>query len=165
MADRKLIVRAARSADCEAIHEMLGALAAYEKVPGANKATPDILRRDGFGPQPRFEAILAELGGEPIGFALWTSNYSTWEGRAGIFLEDIFVYDHVRGQGAGRALLARLARIARDRGLGRIDLNVLTWNPAREFYRRLGVDHLHDWVPYRVRGEALDRLAGEDGQR
>jgi GNAT superfamily N-acetyltransferase len=157
-----LTIRAARAEDCEAIHRMLGALAEYEKVPGANKATPDILRRDGFGPQPRFEAILAELDGEPVGFALWTSNYSTWEGRAGLFLEDIFVYDHVRGQGVGRALLARLAAIACQRGLGRIDLNVLSWNPARQFYQRLGVDHLDDWVPYRVRGSALQRLAEAD---
>ncbi len=158
----ELIVRAAQPADCEAIYQMLGALAEYERAPGANKATPDMLRRDGFGAQPKFEAMIAELDGQPIGFAIWTSNYSTWEGRAGIFLEDIFVHDHARGHGAGRAMLARLARIAADRGLGRIDLNVLTWNPARAFYEKLGVAHLDDWVPYRVRGETLIRLAAED---
>jgi GNAT superfamily N-acetyltransferase len=158
----KLVVRLAQPADCEALHGMLVALAEYERVPGANKATPETLRRDGFGERPKFEAIVAEQDGVAVGFALWTSNYSTWEGRAGIFLEDIFVYDRVRGQGVGRALLARLARLASERGLGRIDLNVLTWNPARRFYERLGVAHLDDWVPYRVRGEVLQRLAAED---
>jgi GNAT superfamily N-acetyltransferase len=157
-----LTIRPARAEDCEALYAMLGALAEYEKVPGANKATPDILRRDGFGERPKYEAMIAAVDGAPVGFALWTSNYSTWEGRAGIFLEDIFVYDHARKHGVGRALLARLARIARDRGLGRIDLNVLDWNPARKFYERLGVDHLDDWVPYRVRGAVLQRLADQD---
>jgi len=157
-----LVVRPAQPQDCEALYDMLGALAEYEKVPGANKATADTLRRDGFGERPKYEAMIAELDGQPVGFALWTSNYSTWEGRAGIFLEDIFVYDHARKHGAGRAMLARLAHIAQQRGLGRIDLNVLTWNPARAFYERLGVFHLDDWVPYRVRGAALERLARED---
>jgi GNAT superfamily N-acetyltransferase len=158
----RLVVRAARPDDCEALYAMLGALAEYEKVPGANKATPDILRRDGFGERPKYEAMIAELDGQPVGFAIWTSNYSTWEGRAGIFLEDIFVYDQGRGRGIGKAMLARLARIAQQRGLGRIDLNVLTWNPARLFYEKLGINHLDDWVPYRLRGEVLQRLAAED---
>jgi len=158
----RLVVRAARPQDCEALYEMLGALAEYEKAPGANKATPDILRRDGFGDRPKYEAMIAELDGKPVGFSIWTSNYSTWEGRAGLFLEDIFVYDHVRGHGAGKAMLARLAKIATERGLGRIDLNVLTWNPARRFYEKLGINHLDDWVPYRVRGAVLERLAAED---
>jgi len=158
----KLVVRAARPEDCEALYEMLGALAEYEKAPGANKATPDILRRDGFGARPKYEAMIAELDGKPVGFSIWTSNYSTWEGRAGLFLEDIFVYDHVRGHGVGKAMLARLAKIATARGLGRIDLNVLTWNPARGFYEKLGINHLDDWVPYRLRGDVLQRLAGED---
>lgn len=155
-------VRGACAGDCDAIHAMLVALAEYERVPGAVRVTPEGLRRDGFGTQPRFEAIMALLDDKPVGFALWTSNYSTWEGRAGMFLEDIFVYDSARGHGVGRALLARMAHIARERGLGRIDLNVLAWNPARAFYERLGIGHIDDWVPYRIRGQALVDLAAED---
>ncbi len=155
-------VRPARAEDCEALHAMLVALAVYEREPDAVKATPETLRRDGFGATPRFEAIVAEREGRPVGFALWTSNYSTWEGRAGIFLEDIFVYEAARKYGVGVALMARLARIARDRGLGRIDLNVLTWNPARGFYERLGIAHIDDWAPYRLRGAALETLAARD---
>ena len=155
-------IRPARAEDCEAIHAMLVALAVYERAPDAVKVTPDALRRDGFGPTPRYEAIIAERDGRPVGFALWTSNYSTWEGRAGFFLEDIFVYEEARKYGVGQALMARMARMARDRGLGRLDLNVLTWNPARKFYERLGIAHIDEWVPYRVRGDALDKLAALD---
>lgn len=162
MSDDGVTVRSARPEDCEAMHAMLVALAVYERAPDAVKVTPDALRRDGFGPAPRYEAIIAERQGAPVGFALWTSNYSTWEGRAGFFLEDIFVYEEARKFGVGQALMARLAGIAKQRGLGRIDLNVLTWNPARKFYERLGIAHIDDWVPYRVRGEALDRLAALD---
>jgi len=158
------IVRAARADDCEAIHRMLVALAIYERAPDAVKVTPEALRRDGFGASPRYEAIVAEREGKSVGFALWTSNYSTWEGRAGLFLEDIFVYEEARKFGVGQALIARMASIAKGRGLGRIDLNVLSWNPARRFYERLGIEHIDEWVPYRVRGEALDRLAALDGK-
>ena len=155
-------VRFARAQDCEAIHAMLVALAVYERAPDAVHVTPEALRRDGFGPVPLFECIVAERDGRAVGFALWTSNYSTWEGRAGFFLEDIFVYEDARKYGVGRALMARMASIARDRGLGRIDLNVLTWNPARRFYESLGIAHIDDWAPYRLRGEGIERLAALD---
>lgn len=164
MTRETIVVRPARAEDCEAIHEMLVALAIYERAPDAVKVTPEALRRDGFGASARYEAIIAEREGKPVGFALWTSNYSTWEGRAGLFLEDIFVYEEARKFGVGQALIARMAAIAKERGLGRIDLNVLTWNPARKFYERLGIAHIDEWVPYRVRGEALDRLAALDGK-
>jgi GNAT superfamily N-acetyltransferase len=162
MSKNVVAVRSARPDDCEAMHQMLVALAVYERAPDAVKVTPAELRRDGFGPNPRYEAIIAEHDARPVGFALWTSNYSTWEGRAGFFLEDIFVYEEARKFGVGQALMARMARIARDRGLGRLDLNVLTWNPARKFYERLGIAHIDEWVPYRVRGTALERLAALD---
>jgi GNAT superfamily N-acetyltransferase len=158
------MIRPARAEDCEAIHAMLVALAIYERAPDAVQVTPEALRRDGFGPTPRYEAIIAERDGRPVGFALWTSNYSTWEGRAGFFLEDIFVYEGARKHGVGQALMARMARMATDRGLGRLDLNVLTWNPARRFYERLGIAHIDEWVPYRVRGEALEKLAAFDAE-
>jgi GNAT superfamily N-acetyltransferase len=162
MSKNGVVVRPARPADCEAMHQMLVALAVYERAPDAVKVTPVELCRDGFGATPRYEAIIAEHDGRQVGFALWTSNYSTWEGRAGFFLEDIFVYEEARKFGVGQALMARMARIARDRGLGRLDLNVLTWNPARKFYERLGIAHIDEWVPYRVRGQALEKLAALD---
>lgn len=153
-------VRDATPQDCAEIHRMLEALAEYERAPGAVKVTAETLRRDGFGADPKFAAAIAELDGAPVGFTLWTYNYSTWEGRRGLFLEDIFVEDRARRFGIGRALMADLARRALAQGFGRIDLNVLTWNPAREFYQSVGFKHIEDWAPYRIRGEALEKLAG-----
>lgn len=159
MSDPVVSVRDAVVEDCGDIHRMLEALAAYERAPGAVKVTVQALRRDGFGADPKFAAAIAELDGAVVGFTLWTFNYSTWEGRRGLFLEDIFVEARARRFGVGRALMADLARRALAHGLGRIDLNVLTWNPARKFYESLGIDHIDDWAPYRIRGAALERLA------
>ena len=159
MSEPAVIVRDAVAGDCGAIHRMLEALAAYERAPGAVRVTTAALRRDGFGADPKFTAAIAELKGEAVGFTLWTFNYSTWEGRRGLFLEDIFVEERARRYGVGRALMADLARRALAQGFGRIDLNVLTWNPARKFYESLGIDHIDDWAPYRIRGAALARLA------
>jgi GNAT superfamily N-acetyltransferase len=158
------LVRRAVAADCEAIHAMLKGLAAYEHVPDAVGATPDSLRRDGFGAQPQFAALIAEHDGRPVGFLLWTWNYSTWQGRRGFFIEDIFVDDSARRLGVGRAMMAELARIALAEGCGRIDLNVLTWNPARRFYAALGMKHIDDWAPYRIENQALRDLAGHAAQ-
>jgi GNAT superfamily N-acetyltransferase len=96
-----------------------------------------------------------------VGFALFFPTYSTWEGRSGIHLEDIFVLEHLRGHGVGRKLIAALAEIAVARGCARLELSVLHWNPAREFYHRLGMGHLEEWLPYRLSGEALRALAAE----
>ena len=104
-----------------------------------------------------------ERGGQALGFALFFPNYSTWEGRAGIHLEDLFVRPAARGKGYGLALLRALARLARERGCPRLDWAVLDWNqPAIDFYRRLGAEPLHEWTTYRLRGEALARLACDD---
>ena len=158
---RKTTIRPATPADVETILGFIKGLAAFEKEPDAVKATLDDLRRDGFGKQPKFEVLIAELDGEPVGFALFFPTYSTWEGRPGIYLEDLFVTEHARGQGLGRKLMAALAALAVARGCRRLELSVLHWNPTREFYHHLGMAHMQEWLPYRLAGEALQSLAAE----
>jgi GNAT superfamily N-acetyltransferase len=159
----RAVIRIARREDAGTILRLIRELAEFEGLlPEVRAREADILR-DGFGDAPRFECLLAEVDGEALGFALFFHNYSTFEGRAGIFLEDIYVNERVRGLGLGRALMARLARLAIERGCARFELSVLHWNPARVFYRRLGFDHNVDWLPHRLGGAALARLAEEDG--
>jgi len=158
---RKTAVRPATPADVETILGFIKGLAAFEREPDAVKATLDDLLRDGFGEQPKFEVLIAELDGEPVGFALFFPTYSTWEGRPGIYLEDLFVAEHARGQGLGRKLMAALAAITVARGCRRLELSVLHWNPTREFYHHLGMGHMQEWLPYRLAGEALQALAAE----
>jgi GNAT superfamily N-acetyltransferase len=154
-----VVVRRATREDAPTIHRFSVALATFEGEPDAVRATPEILARDGFGPNAKFASLIAELDGRPVGFALYTFNYSVWEASRGIFVEDIWVEQDVRQAGVGRALMAALARECRDNGYGRIDLNVLHWNPARRFYEAIGCRHIESWLPYRIRGEALQRLA------
>ena len=158
---RKTTIRPATPADVETILGFIKGLAAFEREPDAVQATLDDLLRDGFGKQPKFEVLIAELDGEPVGFALFFPTYSTWEGRPGIYLEDLFVAEHARGQGLGRKLMAALAAIAVARGCRRLELSVLHWNPTREFYHHLGMVHMQEWLPYRLAGEALQALAAE----
>jgi len=153
------IVRSATAADVETILRFIKGLAAFEKEPDAVKATMADLLRDGFGEHPKFEVLIAEVDQEPVGFAFFFPTYSTWEGRPGLHLEDIFVVEQARGLGVGRALLVTLARIAVVRGYARLELSVLHWNPAREFYHRLGMKQQEEWLPYRISGEALQALA------
>lgn len=158
----ELRVRAARDSDASLIVGFVRKLAMFEKEPVENvKITEADVMRDGFGENPRFEVLIAELDGAPAGFALFFSNYSTWEGRPGLYLEDIFVEENARKHGIGRKLIAAIARIARERKCVRIDLSVLDWNPARGFYRRLGFNHMETWQPLRLSGSALDALASE----
>ena len=96
---------------------------------------------------------------KPVGFALFFTTYSTWEGRPSLYLEDLFVVESARKHGAGRALMAKLAAICVERGYQRLELQVLDWNPAREFYHRLGMGHMNEWLPYRLSGQALHALA------
>jgi GNAT superfamily N-acetyltransferase len=152
-------IRPATPADVDTILTFIKGLAAFEHEPEAVKTTPADLLRDGFGEQPKFEALIAERKGIPIGFALFFPTYSTWEGRSGIHLEDIFVVEEERGNGAGYKLMTALAAIAVERGCARLELSVLHWNPAREFYHRLGMSHQEEWLPYRISGEALVALA------
>jgi GNAT superfamily N-acetyltransferase len=159
---RALRVRVAAAEDCALLLRLIRELAAYEKAPDAVVASEADLRRYGFGTDPQFEAILAFLDGEPAGVALFHSRFSTWLGRPGLYLEDLYVTEAARGQGVGRRLMARLAAIAVGRGWGRIDFHVLDWNPARGFYHRLGMAHVDGWLRYGADEAALHRLAAED---
>jgi len=148
--------------DSATILRLIRALAEFENLLHAVRATEADIRRDGFGPDRRFECLLAEVDGEAVGLALFFTNYSTFEGRAGLYLEDLYVAESARGLGIGRAIMARLARLVDERGYARLDLSVLNWNPARAFYERLEFNHSADWLPYRLDGDALRALAQED---
>jgi GNAT superfamily N-acetyltransferase len=156
----EVAVREATADDAALILELVRELAAFERAaPGAVRATEEDFRREIAGARPGFECLIAEVDGSPAGLALFFHNFSTWEGRRGIYLEDLFVRDRARGLGVGRRLMAALARLALERGCRRLDLWVLHWNPARRFYEELGLRHMDDWLPYRAEGEALARLA------
>ena len=157
-------IRAATTADVAQILAFIRALAAYERAPDAVEATEEGLLRDGFGPRPFYECLIAEHDGKPAGFALYFFNYSTWMGRAGIYLEDLFVYPELRGLGIGKALLKRVAAIAVEKGCARLKWEVLDWNtPAIDFYSAMGAEFLDTWRNVRVSGEPLLRLAAPDG--
>jgi len=153
-------IRQATEADVPVILRFIRALAEYEKLSHKVIATEESLRRTLFG-NPRFaEVILGYEDGEPVGFALFFHNYSTFLGRPGIYLEDLFVDPDRRGRGYGKALLAHLARLARDRDCGRVEWAVLDWNaPSIQFYKSLGAIPLDDWIIFRLTGEALERSA------
>jgi GNAT superfamily N-acetyltransferase len=155
------MIRAAVAADVGTLLRLVRELADYEREADKVRATEADLLRDGFGPSPRFEAIIAESDGAAVGFALFYPNYSTWDGRPGLFVEDLYVTASARGCGVGRMLLAQLARIALERGWNRLNLNVLDWNPARGFYHRIGLAHQTAWLPYRLAGADLASLAAE----
>src|SRR5450432_583910 len=146
-------VRAARPEDIPLILDLIWELALYEREPDAAVATEADLMRDGFGPTRRFECLVAEVDGQGAGFALYFFNYSTWRGRAGIHLEDLFVRPQFRGLGLGRALLTAVA--VRE-GCGRLQWDVLGWNqPAIDFYERLGAKFPDEWRMMRVSDGAL----------
>ena len=157
-----LSIRPATAADVDTILRFIRSLAAFEREPDAVKTTPADLLRDGFGERPKFETLIADMDGAPVGFALFFHTYSTWEGTAGIHLEDIFVEEAARRHGVGQGLMQRLAAIALERGCARLELQVLDWNPAREFYQRLGLEHMQEWLLYRVDGPALRALARDE---
>jgi len=163
----RILIRTARLAengpdDAETLIDLIKGLALYEHQPDAVKATAADLRRHGTGERPRFEAIIAELDGKPAGIALFFHNFSTWTGKPGLYLEDLFVFEWARGHGLGRKLMARLARIAKERDCGRLDLWVLHWNKTRDFYHRLGIEHMKEWLPYRTDRAGIEKLAKED---
>ena len=153
-------IRTAGPDDAPAVHRLIAALAAYEREPDAVKSTPEVIRKQLADPRPPFESLLAEDAGEVVGFALFFPTYSTWLGRQGLWLEDLFVLESHRHRGIGRALLTRVAQLAVARGCGRLEWSVLDWNePALAFYRRLGAVPLDTWTIHRVTGEALHALA------
>ena len=154
-----LSIRLATFADVPLLKRLIHELAEYEGEPNAIRLTEEDLIRDGFGPAPKFRAILAEDNGQPMGYALFFPFYSTWSGSA-IFLEDLFVRDAFRGRGIGKALLGEVARIARQEGCHTIRLDVLDSNaPAIQFYKSLGAEYLTQWRNVVLREEALGRLA------
>ena len=153
-------IRPATPADIPLILDLIRALAAYEREPDAVKATEADLLRYGFGEHPTFECLIAEVDGEAAGFALFFYNYSTWRGRPGIHLEDLFVYPRFRGQGMGKALLSRVAASAAEQGCVRLQWDVLDWNQtAIDFYQGLGAKFLTEWRIMRVNDEAIHALA------
>ena len=155
-------IRRATAADVGDILRLIRELAAYEREPEAVHATVDSLTATLFGPTPSAEALVAEVDGEVVGLALFFTNFSTWTGRDGLYLEDLYVAPHARGTGQGKALLRRLARIAVGRGCARLEWSVLDWNtPAIDFYRSLGAKAMTEWTVHRLDGGALERFAAE----
>jgi GNAT superfamily N-acetyltransferase len=156
----RLVIRPATPEDAELLVNLVFELAVYEKLERYAGATPDDFRRHLFGPHPAAEAAVAEVEGEPVGFALWFSTFSTFRGQPGLYLEDIFVKPGCRGRGIGKVLLAFVARRAVERGCGRLEWSVLDWNaPAIGFYRALGARPMDEWTVYRIDEEPLRRLA------
>ena len=155
-------LRPARPEDLDTIIELIHALAEYEREPDAVKLDRERLREHLFGPRPYAEVILAETAdGQSAGFALFFHNYSTWEGKPGIYLEDLFVRTELRGHGYGKALLRELGRLAVERGCARLEWSVLDWNePSISFYKALGAVPMDEWTVYRIAGDALEQLAG-----
>lgn len=156
------VVRFAEPADVALILGFIKGLAEYEKLSHEVSATEDVLQETLFGSRRVAEVIVGEYHGEAVAFALFFHNFSTFLGRPGIYLEDLFVKPQMRGRGFGKALLAYLARLAVERKCGRVEWAVLDWNaPAIRFYRKLGAVTMDDWTVHRLTGAALDRLAGE----
>ncbi len=157
-------IRPATPNDIPLILDFIHGLAEYERAPEQAIATHADLLRDGWGPEPKFRVVIAEWERQPAGFALFFYNYSTWQGRPGLYLEDLFVRPEFRGKGIGKALLVHVARIAVRENCGRYQWQVLDWNtPAIKFYESLGAKTMKEWLTMRVDGEALDRLASAAG--
>jgi GNAT superfamily N-acetyltransferase len=157
---RGLVIRAASPADAAVVLQFIRSLADYERLAHECHATLEQVQQTLFGERPAAEVVLAWRGAEPVGFALFFPNYSTFLAKPGLFLEDLFVIPAARGAGVGRALLTFLANEAVRRGAGRLEWNVLDWNaPAIGFYESVGARPMSDWTTYRVTGDALTALA------
>jgi len=157
-----LSIRPACADDAPLIRQFIAELADYERLADAAVATDDDLRTQLFGDHPAAEVLIGEVDGEPAGFALFFHNFSTFLGKRGLYLEDLFVRPQHRGSGLGKHLMAALARLAVQRGCGRFEWSVLDWNtPAIEFYESFGARPKDDWISYRLTGQALlDFAAG-----
>lgn len=155
-----LHLRPAKPADVPEILALIHELAVYEKEPDAVRTTEADLLRDGFGAEPYFRCTMAEWNGQVAGFALYLFQYSTWEGRPALYLEDLFVREAYRKRGIGKALFQHLARIAVDRGCTRFQWECLDWNtPALDFYEQTGATVLREWLNLRMTGDAIATLA------
>lgn len=163
MSQPDFVIRVAGREDVPIILSLIRELAEYERAPSEVVATPRGLEDALFGVRPAAEVLLGEEAGEPVCFALFFHNFSTWMGRRGLYLEDLFVRPAVRGKGYGRALLVRLAQIAQERNCGRMEWAVLDWNePAIQFYRKLGAGPNEEWTIFRLTCEGIATLAGEE---
>jgi GNAT superfamily N-acetyltransferase len=157
------MIRPATPADVPTIARLIRGLAEYERLADKVTLDEDRLRQHLFGPRPYAEVLLAEESGTVFGFALFFHNFSTFLAQPGIYLEDLFVFPEHRGRGHGKALFRALARLAAERGCGRLEWSVLDWNePSIGFYRSLGAAALDDWTTYRLTGDALAALAASD---
>jgi GNAT superfamily N-acetyltransferase len=160
-ASKSFQIRAATLDDVPTILSLIRDLAEYERAPNEVVATEEGLREVLFGARPAAEVVLALEGKKPVGFAVFFHNFSTWLGRPGLYLEDLFVRPDARGKGYGRALLVHLAGIAQERGCGRMEWAVLDWNePAVQFYRKLGAAPNEEWTVFRLTSEGIAKLAG-----
>ena len=160
MKTENVAIRPATAADVPIILELIRALATYERAPNDVTATEDGLSKVLFGEKPAAEVLLAFENETAVGFAVFFHNFSTWLGRPGLYLEDLFVRPEDRGKGYGRALLIHLAKIARDRGCGRMEWAVLDWNePAIQFYRKLGAKSMDEWTVFRLKRDGIAKLA------
>lgn len=156
-------IRNATAGDPGLILRFVRELATYERAPEAVTATEADIRDSLFGPDAIVRAVICEMDGVPAGFAVYFFNYSTWLGRRGLYLEDLYVSPAYRRAGAGKALLKHLAGVARALGCGRMEWSVLDWNtPAIRFYESIGAEPLNEWVGYRLSGDALEQLAAGD---
>jgi GNAT superfamily N-acetyltransferase len=159
-------IRDAAPGDVPLLYSMIVALAEYERAPEKVTGTEEMLGRELFGPAPSAEAVIAEIDGLPAGFALFYCTFSTWECLPGIWLEDLFVPPQHRRAGVGAALLQHLARVAVDRGCGRLEWTALEWNaPALDFYTKLGAEVLAEWKTHRLDGAALAGVASGASNR
>lgn len=153
-----LSIRPAHASDVPALKTLIHEFAEFERLPVA--ATEASLLRDGFGEAPKFRVVMAEWDGQPVGYALFFDYYSSFEGRPGLFLEDIYIRGRYRGKGIGKALLARVASVAREQNCFGVRWQVLDWNtPAIEFYKELGATFLDDWKTVSLDGDALEHVA------
>lgn len=159
---RGVTLRAATREDVPQILAFIRELAEYEREPDAVHADEALLAANLFGAAPGAEVVIAQVDGAPAGFALFFHNFSTWLGRRGLYLEDLFVRPEYRGRGVGQVLMAYLAKLAVERDCGRFEWSVLDWNtPAIDFYRRLGAVGMDEWTVQRLSGEALRELAAQ----
>lgn len=158
---KNLKIRLAEPADTPLILRFIKELAEYEKLANEVVATKEILEETLFGERSYAEVIIAEYNNEPVGYTLFFHNFSTFLGRPGLYIEDIYVTPEYRGKGIGQALLSCCARLAKERKCGRMEWWVLKWNPARKFYEKIGAEAMDEWVVYRLTGEAMERMGRE----
>ena len=154
----EVTIRSATPDDIQIMVDLIRALAAYQGQQKQVSVTPEDLRRDGFGATPKFECVLAELVGRAVGLAIFHPTYSTWEGATGVYVDDLFVDESVRGRRVGHKLIKEVARRTFEKGGSYLALNVVHANPARNFYDRFGFNHVDDLLTYRLTGARLENL-------